>query len=546
MARPEAKLRELRPAELKHEVGARSDLVVTLNRRSEPRLIAYGEDFMVEKLPAGTRVIYPPPPLDPLPDPDTAIRYAILHPENADPLFAQLNPNMRVTIAVDDISLPLPPMRRPDIRERVLNVVLQMLADYGVDDVHIVIATSLHRRMTEQEIRRAVGERAFRDFWPDRLYNFDAEDRAELVMLGKTDHGEEVWLSRRAAESDLILYVNINLVPMDGGHKSVAVGLAPYRSLRHHHNPETLRDSRSYMDPRHSGLHRSAERMGRLINGRLNVFTIETAVNNRMYGSMLDFMHKNEDRFTDWDRTRLKGMRFALRNLSHDLRRQMLHQYAAPYGMTGVWSGDTEAVHQKALARVFQQYAVPVKCQSDILIAGVPYICPYNVNSIMNPILVQCTGLGYLFNMYRNKPLVREGGTMIICHPLRDEFHPEHHPSYIEFFHRCLAETTDSDELSRRFEHEFARNPTYIHMYRYGNAYHGVHPFYMWYWGEPGRRHVGRIIAAGCEEPEVAARLGWESADTLEEAIAMATSEIGRSATISYLHLPPLVIADVE
>jgi hypothetical protein len=53
------------------------------------------------------------------------------------------------------------------------------------------------------------------------------------------------------------------------------------------------------------------------------------------------------------------------------------------------------------------------------------------------------------------------------------------------------------------------------------------------------------VIAAGCEEPEVAERLGWEAADTLDEAIAMATAELGRSATITYLHLPPLVIADV-
>ena len=236
MARPEAKLKELKTAELRHEVGARSELVVKVNRRSERRIIPYGEEFLFEKLPVGTRVIYPPPPLDPLADPDQAIRYALLHPENQDPLFAQLSPNMRVTIAIDDISLPLPQMRRPDIRERLLNQVLQTLADYGVDDVHLVIATSLHRRMTEAEIRRVVGERAFKQYWPDRLYNFDAENRAELAMLGKTDHGEEVWLSRRAAESDLLIYLNINLVPMDGGHKSVAVGLAPYQSLRHHHN----------------------------------------------------------------------------------------------------------------------------------------------------------------------------------------------------------------------------------------------------------------------------------------------------------------------
>jgi len=546
MARPEAKLKELKPAELRHEVGARSELVVTINRRSERRLIPYGEEFLYEKLPVGTRVIYPPPPLEELPDPDQAIRYALLHPENADPLFAQLNPNMRVTIAIDDISLPLPQMRAPDIRERVLNQMLQTLADYGVDDVHIIIATALHRRMTEAEIRRIVGERAYQQFWPDRLYNFDGESRAEITMLGKTDHGEEVWLSKRAAESDLLLYVNINLVPMDGGHKSVAVGLAPYQSLRHHHNPATLRDSHSYMDPKHSGLHRSANRMGAIVNDNLNVFTVESAVNTRMYGPMMDFLHKNEDRFSDWDRARTDAFRWTMRNMSSELRRGVLHNYRSPYGMTGVWAGDTDAVHDKALARVFQQYAVPVKGQSDILIVGVPFICPYNVNSIMNPILVQCTGLGYLFNMYRGKPLVRPGGTMIICHPLRDEFHPEHHPSYIEFFHRCLAETTDSVRLESEFEREFAHNPTYTHMYRYGHAYHGVHPFYMWYWGEPARQHLGRVIAAGCEQPEVAARLGWDSADTLDEAIAMATSDLGRSASITYLHLPPLVIADVE
>ena len=546
MARPEAKLRELKPLEMRHEVAARSELVVTLNRRSQPRLIPFGEDFLVEKLPAGTRVIYPPPPLEPLPDPDTAIRYALLHPLNADPLFAQLNPNLRVTIAIDDISLPLPPMRRPDLRERLLNATLQTLADYGVDDVHLIIATSLHRRMTESEIRRTVGQRAFNQFWPERLYNFDAENRAETVLLGKTDHDEEVWLSRRAAESDLLIYLNINLVPMDGGHKSVAVGLAPYQSLRHHHNPATLRRSHSYMDPANSALHHSANRMGKLINEQLNVFSIETAINTRMYGPMLDFLHKNEDRFSDWDRLRLKGFRWTLGAVSNELKRQALNQYAAPYGMTGVWAGDTETVHRQALARVFQQYAVPVSGQSDVLIVGVPYICPYNVNSIMNPVLVQCTGLGYLFNMFRNKPLVKPGGTMIICHPLRDEFHPEHHPSYIEFFHRCWGETNDSLELEKQFEAEFARNPTYIHMYRYGHAYHGVHPFYMWYWGEPGRQHCGRVIAAGCEEPEVAERLGWEAADTLDEAIAMATSAHGRAATITYLHLPPLVIADVE
>ena len=59
-----------------------------------------------------------------------------------------------------------------------------------------------------------------------------------------------VEINKRAAESDLLVYVNINLVAMDGGHKSVAVGLASYKSLKHHHNVETMLHSHSYMDPR--------------------------------------------------------------------------------------------------------------------------------------------------------------------------------------------------------------------------------------------------------------------------------------------------------
>ena len=57
---------------------------------------------------------------------------------------------MKVTIAIDDISLPLPPMRTPDVRQTVLEIVLELLADHGVDDVHIIIANALHRRMTER------------------------------------------------------------------------------------------------------------------------------------------------------------------------------------------------------------------------------------------------------------------------------------------------------------------------------------------------------------------------------------------------------------
>ena len=205
--------------------------VVYIDRDSAPRIMPSGEDFILEDLPIGTRVLYPNPPIKGLPNREAAIRYALNHPHGCDPLFAQLEPGLRVTVAVDDISLPLPPMATPDIRQTVLEIVLDMLAGHGVDDVHIIIANSLHRKMTEWEMKRMVGKKIFDDYYPDRYYNHDAEWIDGLIKLGETKHKEPLTLNRRAAESDLLIYVNINLVPMDGGHKSVAVGLCDYESF---------------------------------------------------------------------------------------------------------------------------------------------------------------------------------------------------------------------------------------------------------------------------------------------------------------------------
>jgi len=75
---------------------------------------------------------------------------------------------MKLTIAFDDLSLPLPPMAAPDVRQLVMEEVIDMAAEAGIDDLHIIAALGLHRRMTEDELRHIVGERIFATFHPDR------------------------------------------------------------------------------------------------------------------------------------------------------------------------------------------------------------------------------------------------------------------------------------------------------------------------------------------------------------------------------------------
>ena len=523
----------------------RPGVVIEVDERTPPLLVHAGERFRLERFPLGTRVVYPPDVLPGLRDPDAAIAHALDHPLGSPPLRELLSSGMRLTIAFDDISLPLPPMRAPDVRQRVLEQVLTLAARAGVDDVQLIAANALHRRMTADEIRHIVGDRVFRSFWPDALINHDAEDADGMRFIGRTDHGEDVEISRRAADSDLLVYVNVNLVAMDGGHKSVPVGLASYRSLRPHHNVHTMLHSTSYMDPDRSALHGSAARMGRLLADHLRIFTIETTLNNATFPEQLGFLTTREWEWSVRDQASALTVMRTLDRLPTKARRRIMHGSKAPYAVTGVHAGETDAVHERTLANVHRQQLVEVDGQSDVLVAGVPYVGPYNVNSIMNPILAMCLGLGYFFNIYRGRPLVRHGGVMILYHPLDREFHAVHHPSYIDFFEHVLAETTDPALIEQKHEEAYATDPWYIHLYRSSHAYHGVHPFYMWYWGAHGMDHCGDVIWVGADR-EAAHRMGFRAAGTLGDALEMASDTVGRDPSITYLHAPPLTLAEVR
>jgi len=227
------------------------------------------------------------------------------------------------------------------------------------------------------------------------------------------------------------------------------------------------------------------------------------------------------------------------------MKHQIWTRIKAPYGVTGINAGETETVHEQTLAKLHQQQLVEVNGQSDVMVVGIPYLTPYNVNSILNPILVHCMGLGYLFNMYRNKPVVRPGGAMIMFHPVPNEFHQVHHPSYVDFFEEVLSQTTDPSTIESKYEERYATDPWYIHLYRKSYAYHGVHPFYMWYWGAHALDYLGDVIIVG-GDPKTCERLGYRSASSFRDALEMAGETVGRSPSISYFHVPPLAIADVR
>ena len=523
----------------------RPGAVIEVDRNTPPILFHYGEGVRLERMPLGSRIVYPPDPIEPIAHPERAIRRALAKPLEDDPLKSMLRRGMKLTVAFDDLSLPLPPMAAPDVRQLVLEEVVELAAEAGVEDIHLVAANSLHRRMTADEMRHIVGERIYTTFAPDRLYNHDGEDPEGNVYIGKTGEGEEVTISKRAAESDLVIYVNLTLVPMDGGHKSMATGLGSYRSVRPHHNVKTLLGSRSYMNPPDSALHHSCIRQGQLIEDTVRVFHIETTVNNHSFPAVANFMQKRETDWTPQDQAMFLAVKQMTDLAPPGVKRTMFHSMRAPYGLTSVQAGQVDSVHDRTLDQVRQQILVPVEGQTDILTMGVPYLGPYNVNAPMNPVLVVCMGLGYLFNFYRKQPLVRKGGVLILTHPCRYEFDSIQHPSYIDFYDEVLADTTDPLEIEQRYEQRFAEDAWYRQLYRRSYAYHGVHPFYAWYWAAFALEYLGDVIIVGGER-ETVHHLGFKCATTFGDALEMAEQTVGRYPSITHARTPPILLADVS
>lgn len=79
------------------------------------------------------------------------------------------------------------------------------------------------------------------------------------------------------------LRVASSFVPMDGGHKPL---------MRAHELPEPRRASKSGLEqlPARASSDRRVERMDKLANTKLNVFTIETTSNNRMFDRPLELL----------------------------------------------------------------------------------------------------------------------------------------------------------------------------------------------------------------------------------------------------------------
>lgn len=462
--------------------------------------IAYGDGYISAALPERTRVIEGKPPLPAIPDISERLREVIAGPIAHEPLNKLVSGKSRVVIAFDDASGAYFQTQRTDFRQTAIEVMVEELRKAGVslNNITLLLAQGLHRKLSRTEMETFLGRRLVLQFGYNNLYCHDAENPEQLVHLGYTHRGFDVEVNRAILEADQFIYLNTMWAPFNGGWKSTAVGLGTFRSIRHHHRPWPIASGQSVDDPKNSAFKNLVWEQGALIQEALEakgrrIFTIESVYDNA------------------------------------DPRKDVI----------AINGGHPTEVHPYTLAAIEEQQVVDVQGQSDILVAGVAnWNECYSKFSTVNPILAANQAMANTVAQFQGMPLVREGGIAILAHPLTAQFDPRRFAPYIEFYHKLLPQETDPYWLWENYVEEFAHRPEFIHGYRYGHAYHGSHPFFMWNSTGIPNRYLSRIMFAGVRDTEAAKRMGFEAYASVEDAVAAAEAELGRTASVTLMQRP--------
>ena len=108
-------------------------------------------------------------------------------------------------------------------------------------DITILIATGLHRMMTDAEIRAQLGEEVAEAY---RVVVHSATDHTSLARFGLLSSGRELFLNRLVAESDLVIaegFIEPHFYAgFSGGRKSILPGVAGADNILENHSPEKI------------------------------------------------------------------------------------------------------------------------------------------------------------------------------------------------------------------------------------------------------------------------------------------------------------------
>ena len=135
----------------------------------------------------------------------------------------------------DDVLCVVNDGTRPTPTHKIIDALYDKIEDKRFN---FIIATGTHREPTVDEFKYIFGD--FYSKFKDRIFVHKAEKTEDMIYLGKTGLGTEVWINHIAVDAKNILTIN-SVEPhyftgYTGGRKSIIPGLAAYRTVEQNHS----------------------------------------------------------------------------------------------------------------------------------------------------------------------------------------------------------------------------------------------------------------------------------------------------------------------
>ena len=199
----------------------------------EVRLL-YGSSGLIADFPEDRTNVVRARETPPIADEMGTVLRALREPIASAPLRDMAGPSDHVAIVFSDITRAVP-------YRSILPPLLEELSRVPVPQIVFINALGTHRPNTEDELAEILGPDVVGRY---RIEQHDSRSEKDLVFLGKTLSGNEIWINRTYMQSSIRILTGLIephlFAGFSGGPKAVLPGIAGIRTIAANHGAHMI------------------------------------------------------------------------------------------------------------------------------------------------------------------------------------------------------------------------------------------------------------------------------------------------------------------
>lgn len=197
--------------------------------------ILYGKGTLSIEVPDNSLIIEPHH-LEGLKDEKQAVINAFRNPIGLSPLRNIVKSTDKVAIVISDITRPTP-------NHKLVPWIIEELAHVPHENFVVINGTGTHRDQTREEFSHMLGNWTVENI---RIVNHQCHDKDELIKVGHSEFGCDVYLNKEYVEADFRIVTGFIephfFAGFSGGPKGIMPGIAGIETIMTFHNARMIGD----------------------------------------------------------------------------------------------------------------------------------------------------------------------------------------------------------------------------------------------------------------------------------------------------------------